>query len=1598
MGYKVKFDTGHTVQFDHEPSQDDIEEAFSHVQKIPIQLKVEDMKAPTYMGIPEAALSMVSGIPSQIAGGLYGLGTLASGQGLDKAADAAKRIQESNFGFGSYQGTTEPGKRATQKAGELLAAPGEAAGEYIGAPIGRAFGNEELGRLSAKLPTDVAMNFLPLHLGVTAPLRGISKATSALEARNTPVPSTKLDALKALQTPEQPVGPSLMAGKEMPAPIDREFMAQHAAEEAARAHQENMSRIDALMQQRQLELEQEVKRNVGKAKADTINDANLKALQEERDNAQSLFENEQQAKAAEAQRQLLSTGENAPGEGKSPVRAMATEDSGVMGLPEGPVEPPVGLSTGEAGVGTGPSPQRPQGPSNLMGVEASPVVPERPIGLSTGEGMPGNGRGVSRPQTVGSGLEGIPTSPAYDPFGSIAGRQRKRGQSGAIDAEFFKTGFKNVNKALSRLTDQPWVRQAFPSTKFEANRDGTPKVLLHGTREAFNDQPRGVSYEGLHAGYGGAATLKAATNSKEGRVGYRESNLSYNYNRTKDNNSAMYPVVLKKGNYPRLDGDYGSWEPLKLTESRQFKLDLAKVTEHSYFEIDDILHNFQESLKTKNLSAAEENTLFSKLLKDHFDIDGFFYPNTYETAKNNLRSRAGLTKNPQRARNLAEKLGLEDSVVTYDDSNMVSLFDNKRGQRGGVDINSIIEEAKKIGTSLSKLGSSKVSGLSKPEELVSKNLGESYVPKGDAPQSIIQNALAEGKDAPSVFKNWQSGLGQYGTKVQSTLASGVARWLSWGEKEGTKAFREKVQPVEKELGSLSHEDLKDAWDVLKEEMFSRQQFTEEQMKAAGYSEEAIHARGVIREAQETALKELNSSRAKLDMKPITPEAAYLSSMWQGNWHIPIYDKQGKLVWYVKTESKGEAKKAVKWVGENHGDSIDVSKLVPEFKPNEISKLPKDVTDVYSQMMEVFKDSPIGKQMEQLMADYKTEQGFKKNGFQVHFESKGNIRGFLGDRPWLSEKENTLQGMKAQINYLKQAHSWAPMQEAIANIKEVLSNEELQAQQPNNMAMAKAYTAQSLGLVDNLFKGAENAVAKAFGSSPGKLGQWTGGLKSLTYLQQLGASVGYSIATPVQAFILGPSKHMLLSESGVKHNPIKTMMYASADTARVLLAHAMDQTSRPTEAGLSAFGKDARKYMEDNNIITVNLFDEYANLGEGKVASTAKTYLGYTISMPEKVARVSTFMSFAHHLNDGGFQGTKLELFRKAEELTNDTLTNMNRSARPLAVGKAGLMGELAYTYKSPMINYYNNLSTLARRGLETKNPMPFIMAAVAMPALLGGMMDVPLVQELDGGISLLKKAVAKWYPQHYAHLEGFGIKEALLRSGSDVATYGVVSKATGAQMASRFSNQIADPQDPLGGIAPVATELREQASLLKAGAPLLNGELPNSTGLTEAAWQNAPPMVKGALENYDPRFQTGPERADGTQGVFNPHKMNEKLYDRTKADRVYRNLGLTSLSEARTRDVRYLNNTESSNLNTARVSSIEHLHDALIRGNQGQVTKYAKSYFDNYGDSQKFDADFNKAIEGQHISPEERQVMKANTLAEIMNVKRRLDMENKRAN
>ena len=202
MGYKVKFDNGQTVEFDREPTPEDIEEAHASITKGPAKL---DSQMSKIAGAGEAILGVGSSFLAAPAQGLRALGELAGGADLNTALERSESSAEAL----TYQPRTQTGKGITEGVMNTLRDYQQEVGNKFAGDQARL--NQQRMNKGTLSAADLAAEnteraFGEVVGGIYAPgLVAPSRKTNAPAAPKAPVkkPVDKLEALKQqLETPE----------------------------------------------------------------------------------------------------------------------------------------------------------------------------------------------------------------------------------------------------------------------------------------------------------------------------------------------------------------------------------------------------------------------------------------------------------------------------------------------------------------------------------------------------------------------------------------------------------------------------------------------------------------------------------------------------------------------------------------------------------------------------------------------------------------------------------------------------------------------------------------------------------------------------------------------------------------------------------------------------------------------------------------------------------------------------------------------------------------------------------------------------------------------------------------------------------------------------------------------------------------------------------------------------------------------------------------------------------------------------------------------------------------------------------------------------
>jgi hypothetical protein len=931
-----------------------------------------------------------------------------------------------------------------------------------------------------------------------------------------------------------------------------------------------------------------------------------------------------------------------------------------------------------------------------------------------------------------------------------------------------------------------------------------------------------------------------------------------------------------------------------------------------------------------------------------------------------------------------------------------------RNQRGSAPI--INDMAKTIETfkdTLEAVGKIGLHHMTSKEDYLSKNIPgmkeslSSRIPDAPKAADIVKKAMEpDVKDIPPqgvVSRNIQSGLQQMSTKYRDNpVLLGAGRILDNMYTKSALQIREVVKPVLQHLQMLNSKDRMELTQLWTKEMFDKKQYTKQQMLDAGFSKKQVEAYDMFRAAQNAMYDANNAGRALLGKDPITKENAYLASMRYGDWQFSVLDKQGKAAWFVRSTTKAEALAAIDHLKKNFGDSLQLDKVAPEFRKDSATyhpDTPRDVMGAYQDMLRYFSDNPaLTDNIRESMRGFTEQKGYDFLAHKQRFLNKNNVRGFEGDKPWLSPEANSKALLKAQENYMKNSIGWNHAQEAMANIKELMSSPELAQRMPNALDMVQKVFDSQFGVSGSVVSAVESTIAQmlpgysngklAWGRSSSSLYHGSSGVKTALYLQLLGLNLTHMIATPIQGMITAPANHAYLTGRGFEHNVFKTTMAAIGDFAGGMMKHSLhDISGKDLDVPMTALGKRALKFAEDNGVIDKNLFNESVDLNNGPVANTAKTVLGYTIAMPEKVTRLGTFMSLVHHLDASG-KLSEMEVFQKAKEFTDNSLTGFSKQDRPMVVNKAGAAGSLAYTFKSYLFNYYNQLSTHARMAGEG-NPKP-LMYNLGMLAAVGGVLSVPMVNEADGAWNLFKEFIATHAPEHYNLVKGRGVKEQIITHLPDIASYGAASELTGIGMQNKFGTDIADPERPFKNLFPMSQDIKELVSGVGALAH------PNKTSLTEAAYQQLPRLAQGQMEYQMDAFK-GPKQKGG-QIAYNPNSLMEQNpidHLRSESDWNKRALGMTSLAEAKDKQTGFSNKMEDMRMKQAIDTLGSHIYDAAVtRKNPEDAKAEIIAYLQLNPDGNALKADFAKRVNNAVLTPSQRQLIAAKTFNQIDSVLR----------
>lgn len=861
---------------------------------------------------------------------------------------------------------------------------------------------------------------------------------------------------------------------------------------------------------------------------------------------------------------------------------------------------------------------------------------------------------------------------------------------------------------------------------------------------------------------------------------------------------------------------------------------------------------------------------------------------------------------------------------------------------------------------------------------LAKSEDGTLIPNNPKAKEVVAAALAHGKDGMEhLWKYLQSGATSAAMKTGSPAIKAAAEIVQNAAKRADLAVRNAIFPAETALKKLSKVDITELAEIFKNEMTLGKRFDADVL-TKNLSIKQLDAYTHMRDMFDKSLDSQNEARLAKGQDPITPNEAYMASRWSGDFRRPVHDKNGRLVWYLAADTKMGLEAQSRALLKQFPDLVaDASK--DHHVKSSIGKT--DLQSMYTTMLDVLgRNDPAIEKIRSAIESQTTAEAEMVRGQEKHFERKANIRGFVGDRPGTNPGKEAVAMFQQQLQYAKNAFTWSEMQKAADDIKGIVSDPDLQAQQPNNVKYIREYFKNAIGHGESkVMRAMDDTLREGLGVSPKVLSEAIGDVKSFFILQKLAASAGFALSNVVQTANVIPYLADLHS-LGYKGNPVKAlgvgylagMMMAASHYLKAGGGEYLNKVADP-------FLRDAIQYAEQNGVTARSIYDESPLQASFSKVSQAANIASKTMTIPETFVRSIAFMTYSQMLKDSGKYTDRSKLFQHAEELVNKSMVDYRETEKPLIFSKGGSVGNFLNTLQTYPMSFYNQYSYMAGRAMKG-SPVPLV-TMLAMQAAISGAMGVPYAEDMYQGFKYLKDnlvSTSTWKDMQDSKFLS-DPKLWVMETLGNGALYGALSDQSGLGMASRVAAPSVGAmlQSPVGPITDIAKQAKS------VGSAVIDPT--NSTKWAQAAMDTAPVGLQGLLETSgimkDHTYTTNSEGKRVFMKTSDLAKRDASV-ERTPAEETMRKFGLRSQREVVEKDVKYITDTANSVANKKGVELIEKFYDAARRGDTKETAELASLYTRLTGKEitnsqmdkqveQEYLTGFQKSANKQNMTPQE---------------------------
>jgi hypothetical protein len=740
------------------------------------------------------------------------------------------------------------------------------------------------------------------------------------------------------------------------------------------------------------------------------------------------------------------------------------------------------------------------------------------------------------------------------------------------------------------------------------------------------------------------------------------------------------------------------------------------------------------------------------------------------------------------------------------------------------------------------------------------------------------------------------------------------------------------------IKALSPQEKADLAGVLKDLSDRQLEFTPELAQQLHLTPKQIAAAEAAYKALEARYVSASDAMMSMGFEPFKPRKGYMPAMFDGAYlsFIGKYDKDGKFITtgIAQSDTAWGLKKAVekyKSLGPDY--QVELKQPKRQLKEGTIQgKSYNGFNDLVARLAEI---DPKFADAKKIVDQHTADQVKALYRYDVHELKKNNVKGSLGDRPWLSKRENADQFFDAIIDYAEQGYRYDSMQKPLNELGALVSDPKMNADMPNTVTYLNKYkdhiTGHGLNAVGALSNSIVNKVSMGF--SPRLPTKAVQALANVSSSLMMGFfNIGFAGMQLTQYLTSGVPEAMAIRASlGLEPEAVsKTMALTGPYTA--LMALGKRDLVPPHLA-------HAYDWAHKNGMFDYSEAELAHEVNKSKGRIVAGKIINAPIIYSEKMTRPPLFMAFVDMFNKAGYKGEDALL--RAQEATDYAMVNYHADERPgiyQAMGSVGQMLGALTTYK------HNFIEQQTSRIINAKQHPAALAATLGMVFGLYGIAGMAGYQELS---------------QISEELLGKSIRELIMEdpTKSNALLDGVASWYSGIDIQSRLSQSSMFPDSPLSAAPHVANTARILGAAVEAGK-----------NRDEASWNKlaSAAMPTSARHIFEDTMLTDEQ---GNVRDFTGKLKTEQ--PRNEAERtVKRVTGMAPLRERIDRDTLWTQRQRSMDNQQKMKDLSKQFEAAIVLG--GDVNKLVQEYATLGGDPQQLLSRIPEIIQQANMTPKQR--------------------------